>query len=485
MEKNYEVIIIGCGFAGMGMAINFLQKGITDFLILEREPELGGTWWRNSYPGAAVDVQSHLYSFSFEPYDWTRLYAHQPELLSYTNHVLDKYKIREKALTNTNVEKLVYDENSGEWSVYCNGDRIFKAKNIVNASGGLSQPAYPNIKGREKFEGKNMHTGLWEHDYDYTNKNIAVIGTGASAVQIVPELAKKAKKLTVLQRTAHWVLHRPDRILSNTERNLLKNNQWIERLFRNFTYWKLEFRIIAFQLFPKLMELFQLKALSHLKKQVKDKDLRKKLTPNYIIGCKRILISNDYYPALQKENVELVTDDIESINEKGILLKDGKQINADLLVYATGFHAAENNVPYPVYGKNNITLQEKWKDGAYAYIGTVVDGFPNFYIIMGPNTAIGHTSAIFMMECQMQYITKAILKKKEKNWKAIEVKNEVIKSYNNKIQKQLQGTVWNKGGCDSWYKTADGKITTLYPTFSFIFKKQTSEFKEHEHLIIS
>jgi cation diffusion facilitator CzcD-associated flavoprotein CzcO len=479
---DFEVVIIGSGFAGIGMAINLLKNNIKDFIILEREPVLGGTWWRNSYPGAAVDVPSHLYSFSFESFDWTRLYANQPELLTYTNHVLDKYKLREKALSNSKVEKLEYDEKNAIWNIQIVGGKHLKANNIINASGGLSQPAFPNLKGIETFKGKTMHTGLWDHDYDYSDKKIAIIGTGASAVQVVPELAEKAKKLYVLQRSAHWILHRPDRHLKSFERKLLKN-KLIEKVFRNFTYWKFEMRILAFQVYPNLMKLFQKKAFSHLKSQVKDKELVKKLTPNYIIGCKRILISNNYYPTLQKSNVELITDDISSINENGIELKNGNQLDVDFIVFATGFHAAENTIPYPVLGKNGVGITEKWKNGAYAYIGTVVEDFPNFYIIMGPNTAIGHTSAIFMMECQMEYITKAISNKIQNAWKSIEIKKDVVEEYNKKIQKQLEGTIWNKGGCKSWYQTKDGKITTLYPTFSFIFKKQTSEFKKEEHLI--
>jgi len=484
MENQYSIVIIGSGFGGIGIGNKLLNLGIEDFIILERDSAPGGTWWRNTYPGAAVDVQSHLYSFKDEPFNWSRLFAMQPEILDYTNFLLDKYDVRSKVQCNKNVVDVKYIEDRALWSVTCDDKKIYSAPIVINASGSLSQPLIPAIPGLEEFKGKTFHTSRWDHKYDYTNKKVGIIGTGASAVQVVSAIAPKVNKLFVFQRTPHWVLPRPDRSLKMWERAFIHSSSFTRLMFREWMYWKLEARMLAFKGNRALIKIFQARALKYLKKQVPDKELRKKLTPDFMLGCKRVLLTNDYYPALQRDNVFLETDGIVEINENGILTKKGEQINLDLIVFATGFNASENNIPYPVCGRNGMTLEKSWRQGAHAYVGTTVPFFPNYFILVGPNTGIGHTSALHIMESQMNYIMQALNSMRKNHWKSIEIKEEVEKDYNKKIHEKLSKTVWQIGGCKSWYQTRDGKNTTLYPSFSFVFRKDSAKFNSDDHLIV-
>jgi len=484
MVKEYEIIVIGSGFGGIGLGMNLKKAGIENYVILERESEMGGTWWRNNYPGAAVDVQSHLYSFKSEPYSWSRLFALQPEILDYTNYLIDKHDLRKKTHCNKNVVKAEFDEENYEWSVFIEDGSIYKAPVLINSSGSLSQPSIPPIKGKEDFKGRSFHTSRWDHSFDYANKKVAVIGTGASSVQVVPVIASKVKELHVFQRTAHWVLPRPDRVLSELEQKFIHILPIITNFYRELMYWKLESRMLAFKGNKMLIKLFQKKAEYFLKNNVSDLELRKRLTPNFMLGCKRVLLTNDYFSTLLRDNVNLVTDGIDHINKTGLFTKTGKQIDVDLIIYATGFYASENNIPYPVIGRNKMSIQESWQNGAHAYLGTVVPYFPNFFILIGPNTGIGHTSALHIMESQIEYSLKAINAMRKNNWKTIEIKKDVEFAYNEKIQKQLSKTVWQTGGCKSWYQNKSGRNTTLYPNYSFVLRKAVSEFIKNDHLVV-
>ncbi len=480
-----DVIIIGSGFGGITSAILLKKRNIQNFILLERDEEMGGTWWRNSYPGAAVDVQSQLYSISFEPYNWTRLFAEQAELLEYTNHVIDKYQLREKCTLNTPVTKLQYNETKGTWTVYTATEKTYEARFIINASGGLSQAKIPNFEGKDTFEGKRFHTNRWDHSYDYTNKKVAIIGTGASAVQTIPTIAPKVKQLHVFQRTPHWVLPRPDRKLTSFERKIVEYIPSTAWLFREFTFWRLEWRVLAFRYNPKLLNIFALKAKRNISKGIKDSELQKKVTPNYIMGCKRILISNTYYPSLERANVCLHTaeDGVKSINKNGIQTQRGEQIDLDLIIYATGFHASENQIHYPVIGKGGMPLSEKWKDGASAYLGTTIPYFPNFFMLAGPNTGTGHISALHFIESQLIYVMRMIDDAHKNGWKSFEIKTDVEQAYNEKVQQELSGTVWQTGGCKSWYQMENGKNTTLYPGFATSFRNRIKKITLDDHLI--
>ncbi len=315
MANTYEIVIIGSGFGGIGLGLNLKKAGIKNFVILEREQVMGGTWWRNNYPGAAVDVQSHLYSFKSEPYNWSRLFALQPEILDYTNYLIDKYDLKAKTHCGKNVVKAEFDEDAGIWSVFIDDGSVYKAPVLINSSGSLSQPSIPPIKGKEDFKGRSFHTSRWDHNFDYTNKKVAVIGTGASGVQVIPALVPEVESMNVFQRTPHWVMPRPDRILGERERKFIHAMPLITDIYREMMYWQLEARMLAFKGNRTIIKIFQNKAKKFLKRNIPDPELRNKLTPDFMLGCKRVLLSNDYYPALLRDNVNLVTDGIELINE--------------------------------------------------------------------------------------------------------------------------------------------------------------------------
>ncbi|NNC95265.1 MAG: NAD(P)/FAD-dependent oxidoreductase [Chitinophagales bacterium] len=485
-KSEYEIIIIGGGFSGIAAAVNLQKKDIHDFLIIERDEEIGGTWWRNSYPGAAVDVQSQLYSFSFEPYDWTRLFAFQPEILDYTRHVIDKYSIEKYTITNSSVDGLEYLDDEHKWKVKLEDGREYKSKIIINASGVLSQPSIPAFEGLENFTGKIMHTSRWDHSYDHKGKKVAVIGSGASAVQTCPAIADDVEQLYIFQRNAHWILPRPDRVLNSIERKINRGSSFIYSLYRSFVYWFLEVRVLAFSKIPSAMKIGpQRMAMRFIKKEIEDEELRALLIPDYTIGCKRILLSSDYYKTLVKDNVTLIAGDngIKKFHENSIETTDGEIIEIDCVVLATGFKASENNIVYEVKGRDGVTLNETWENGAHAYLGTTVPSFPNFFLLAGPNTGTGHTSAIFMIEAQLEYIMKAISKLNSNGCKSIEVKQQTEERFNKWLKKELKNTVWQSGGCRSWYQNSKGDNTVIWPDYTFRFLSKCKNFKESDHLI--
>jgi len=481
--QQHTAIIIGSGFGGQAAAINLRRIGIEDFLILERRSWMGGTWSQNSYPGAAVDVQSPLYSLSFEPYKWSQMFAEQHELVEYTNHVLAKHGLREKTKLNANVTQVQWDEASQSWQVQLEGGEVLSAKFLINASGPLSTPVMPNFKGRDTFQGKTFHTNNWQHDYDHRGKRVAIIGSGASAAQVIPAIAPEVKTLHVFQRTPHWVLPRPDHVFSKFERALL-GNKLIYKALRTAIYWGLESRVIGFKYSQKMLNVVaQQAALKHIAKQISDPVIRKAVTPDYTIGCKRIILSSTLYPALCRTNVQLhpKDDGIAEINERGILTAKGQQIDLDLIVYSTGYDATDGVISYPVLGKGGRSVQDVWAEFPRAYLGTSLPGFPNFFIVTGPNTGIGHTSAIFVIEAQMEYIRRAIAAVQAKRGRTIEVKPQAEDAYTTMIHKEMKQTVWQSGGCTSWYKSKSGHVIAMFPGFSFTFRQMAKAFKPGDH----
>lgn len=483
--QQFTAIIIGSGFGGQAAAINLRRIGIEDFLILERRAWMGGTWSQNSYPGAAVDVQSPLYSLSFEPYRWSQMFAEQDELVEYTNHVLAKHGLREKTRLNANVTKVQWDEATQTWQVQLESGETLAAKFLVNASGPLSTPVIPNFKGRDTFEGQTFHTNNWQHSYDHKGKRVAIIGSGASAAQVIPAIAPEVKELHVFQRTPHWVLPRPDHVFSKFERALL-GNKLIYKALRTAIYWALESRVIGFKYSKKMLNVVaQQAALKHIARQISDPAIRKAVTPDYTIGCKRIILSSTLYPALCRPNVQLhpKDDGIAEINPRGILTAKGQQIDLDLIVYSTGYDATDGVISYPVVGKGGRSVQDVWAEFPRAYLGTAMPGFPNFFIVTGPNTGIGHTSAIFVIEAQMEYIRRAIQAVQKQGAKAIEVKPQAEADYTTMIHREMKQTVWQSGGCTSWYKSKSGHVIAMFPGFSFTFRQMAKAFKPHDHLI--
>ncbi|MCB9032771.1 MAG: NAD(P)/FAD-dependent oxidoreductase [Chitinophagales bacterium] len=480
---NTDILIIGTGFGGICMGIKLKEANNNNFIMLERDPELGGTWYANTYPGAECDVHSHLYQYSFEPNpNWKKMFGTQEEILEYTNHCVDKYNLRPNVHLSAEVNHAQYNEEDGTWTLKTKQGKTYHANKVIIAGGGLSRIAFPDIKGINSFKGEKFHSAQWNHDYDYSNKRVAIIGSGASAIQIVPAIAKKVKSLSVFQRTPSWVIPKPDREISTVEKTLFKYLPITQQLYRNALFVRNELFATGFVIDQRVMKLVQPQVEKYIKKVVKDKSLQEKVTPNYTLGCKRILLSNDYYPALNRDNVEVVTEGIDAITSKGIKTKDGKQHEFDLIVFATGFKASEDVAPFPIIGKNGNNLKEIWDEkGAEAYLGVSIAGFPNAFMVIGPNTGLGHSSMILMIEHSVHYIIEALKTYNNKKVKSIDVKQKVQDDYNAAIQKRLNKAVWSQGGCASWYKTKDGKNTTLWPGFTFEFRARTLFFDSSKY----
>lgn len=481
--KYYKVIIVGSGFGGQSAAVNLQKNGIDDFIILERRSFMGGTWCQNTYPGAAVDVQSLLYSLSFESYQWSRMFATQKELADYTHHVIEKYQLREKTKLNATVQSANWVAYEKRWQVKLENGEVYAAQFIINATGPLSTPKIPEFEGLNTFEGNYFHTNQWDHKFDYQNKKIAIIGSGASAIQVIPAIADTVKQLHIFQRTPHWVLPKPDFKFPSFIQNLLRFKP-IYKAARYLTYWLLESRVIAFKYSEFARKLFaENKAKRFIKKSFSDPAFRKKVTPDFSIGCKRILLSNNLYPTYQKDNVSLHTKEqgIKKITRNGIETIDGQSLDLDLIIFATGFDAATSIVSYEVSGKNSKHLREFWEAYPRAYLGTVVPDFPNFFIITGPNTGIGHTSALFIIESQMNYILTAIQQVDRENHKSIEVKKDAEIEYTKLIHTEMEQTVWKSGGCKSWYQSKSGHVIAKFPGFSFNYYRLAKNFKKNHH----
>ncbi|MBS1614012.1 MAG: NAD(P)/FAD-dependent oxidoreductase [Bacteroidetes bacterium] len=482
MSKQYDYVIIGAGFAGMCMAIKLKQAGFHNFVILERNKQLGGTWYDNHYPGAACDVQSHLYSFSFEPNaNWSRMFGPQQEILQYMEHCATKYELRQHFQFNTTVTSATFNDTTNTWTVTDAQGNNYTAKAVIGCSGGLSQPAMPDIKGMDTFEGKTFHSAQWDNSYDLKGKRIAIIGTGASAIQIVPAIAEEVKDLLLFQRTPPWIMPKPDRKMRSWEMKLFKALPFTQSLFRGYLYWVHEAMAAGFVTNPAILRLAQGISKRHLKKAVKDEALRAKLTPTYTMGCKRILLSNNYYPALTRSNVQVLNNGIAEINTIGVKTIDGTQHDVDAIIYATGFHAADGVMAFDIKGKNGLDIHQAWQQGAEAYLGTTVAGFPNLFLIVGPNTGLGHSSMILMIEAQVQYIMEGIKAMRTNKWKTVEVKPEVQQQYNETIHRELAKTVWQSGGCVSWYQNKNGKNVTLYPGYTFTFMRRTKRFEADKY----
>lgn len=481
---TYHVLIIGSGFGGQCAAVNLLKAGIDDFRLLERRDFFGGTWCQNTYPGAAVDVPSPLYSLSFASYRWSQMFAEQAELHRYTEHVIDRFGLRERVELQANVERVEWDDEQKRWAVHTGAKGTFHAQFLINATGPLSQPVIPQIPGQERFQGKTFHTNNWDHDYDYRGKRVAIVGSGASAAQVIPAIAPDVAQLHVFQRTPHWVLPRADRLFGPLQRWLLGVKP-AYKLLRWLIYWQFETRVIAFKYSRPAIRMVQRQALRLLERQVRDSALRKKLTPDFTIGCKRVLLSNTYYPALTRPNVTLHTREqgITSLDERGINTQDGQHIEVDLIIWSTGYDATDGVISYPVSGKNAVQLRDVWAQYPRAYLGTSLPDFPNLFIVTGPNTGIGHTSALFIIESQMNYILDCIRTVQAKGLRSIEVRPEAERTYTEMIHREMERTVWKSGGCHSWYQSKSGHVIAMFPGFSFSYHRLTRALKPADHIL--
>jgi cation diffusion facilitator CzcD-associated flavoprotein CzcO len=479
--NTFEVIIIGAGFAGLGAAIKLKEMGIDDFVLIEKSNDVGGTWQQNTYPGCACDVPSALYSFSFalNP-DWSRAFAPQQEIQDYLCRCTDAAGLRPKVRLNTEVRRAAWDGATSRWRVTLGDDQVLEARFLISAIGGLSRPAVPNLPGLENFQGKTFHSQRWDHGYSLEGKKVAVIGTGASAVQIVPAVAPIVSKLEVFQRSPTWIIPRGDKAISPARRALFRTMPPLMRLWRWLIYFLLEARAIGF-LNPRFMGLGERIARRHLDAQVKDPALKEALSPKYRMGCKRAILSDEFYPALQRPNVELVTSGIARIDAHSIHTVDGKQHEVDCIVLATGFQATDPLGPVEVVGRNGVRLKELWADGIAAYKGTTVSGFPNLFFLVGPNTGIGHTSLVFMIEAQLGYVMDAIKSMRKLGVARAEVKPEVQARFNADIARRSEGTVWRSGGCTSWYLDSKGRNAAIWPGFTVGFWLATRRFDVREY----
>jgi cation diffusion facilitator CzcD-associated flavoprotein CzcO len=484
MKPDFPIAIIGAGFAGIGTAIQLKKAGIQSFTMFERAGEIGGTWRDNTYPGAACDVPSHAYSLSFEPNpSWSRAFAESGEIQEYLLGLVEKWKLRPHLRTNTEITEARFDETAGTWILTSDDGDTFTARAVVSGVGGLVDPAWPDIKGLQSFRGELFHTARWNHDFDLTGKNVAVIGTGASAVQVVPALAPQVARLSVFQRTPAWVVPKPDVRYSERARRFYARFPLALQASRLANFWMSElFGPVIFLNSDRLSAIGQKASLRHLRSQVSDPELRAKLTPSFQFGCKRMLISSDYWSSFERENVDLVTEPIEEIRSEGIETQDGVLHEANAIVLATGFALGLATAPFPVIGRGGRTLDEAWSRGAVAYKGMTVSGFPNWFVLMGPNTGPGHTSVLVYTEAQIHYALQAIRKLKDEGIRYVDVRQDVQDRYNAGLQKRMKHMSWSSG-CNSWYLSADGSNHSLYPGYASEYVIRARRFKPSEYEI--
>jgi cation diffusion facilitator CzcD-associated flavoprotein CzcO len=469
-ESSPRIVIVGSGFAGLGMGIQLKRNGFDDFVILEKSQALGGTWHDNTYPGCACDVPSHMYSFSFELNPgWTRMFAPQPEIRAYLERTADKYGVRDHIRFGAAVESMEYDEDAAVWHVTLADGAVLTARAVVSGVGALHIPSYPDLPGIERFEGTAFHSAEWDHSYDFTGKRVAVIGTGASAIQFVPKLADAAARLVVFQRTPPWIQPKPDVAIPKAVRRTFEKVPGTARTFRDLIYWGLEARAVGFTIDPRLSGPQHTLARRHIARHIKDPELRAKVTPDYTIGCKRVLLSNDYYPALTRPHVEVETAGIAEVREHSIVTADGREHEVDAIVYGTGFKVVDAMADWRVVGRGGVKIQEAWADGIEAHHGTTLPGFPNFFMMLGPNTGLGHNSVVFMIEIQIQHVLSLLRQMRRRNARTVEPRPEAVRAFNDRLQRRLRRAVWNEGGCDSWYLDDQGVNRTLWPGHTFEF----------------
>jgi cation diffusion facilitator CzcD-associated flavoprotein CzcO len=468
-----RIVIIGAGFGGIGLGIKLKASGLNDFVILEKSDQVGGVWRQNRYPGAACDVPSHLYSFSFEPYaDWPHTYASQADILHYLIHCAQKYRLMPHIHFGAEVTDARWDEMSCRWVVRTSDGFVFETQSLVTATGQLSWPFWPQIRGLGNFSGTAFHSAEWRQDYDFSGKRVAVIGTGASAVQFIPAIAARVDKLYVFQRSAPYVFPKPGRAYSRWQKLLFRHVGATLKLSRLIIYLQHEFRAFAFVSYPKAMRAKRSAFRRYLQREIKNSDLRRRMIPNYYMGCKRILLSNDFYAAMDRPNVELVTDAIREIRQDAIISTDAAERKIDCIVLGTGFAATDFLVPMKITGSGGQDLQECWKSGAEAHLGITIAGFPNFFMLYGPNTNLGHNSIVYMIESQIRYVVACLKRLCRGEIRTLEVKKEIQGRFNSKVQQRLRRTVWAKG-CTTWYRNAAGKNTTNWPGYTFEFRRKT------------
>ncbi len=480
--RDVGVAIIGSGFAGLAMAIALKNRGERDFVVLERADEVGGTWRDNTYPGAACDVQSNLYSFSFAPNpDWPRSYSEQPEIQAYLESTTDRFGVREHCVFGADVTSARWDDAARRWHVRTTAGE-FRARVLVSAAGALADPTYPDIPGLDTFAGTVMHSARWDHSHDLAGERVAVVGTGASAIQVVPAIQPVVDSVAVYQRTPAWVVPRTDHPVTPLMRRLYRFVPGLQKAVRAGLYLLREFLVIGLAKRRRFLKPVGRLARAHLHRQVRDPKLRTALTPDYTIGCKRILISNDYFPAVAAPNAELVTAGIAEVRPRSIVTTDGVERPTDTIVLATGFHVTDLPIAEKICGRDGRSLAEVWADGMVTNRSAAVAGFPNMFLLVGPNVGVGHTSMVYMIESQVAYVDSALRAMADEGLEVLETTPQAQEAYRDLIAEKSKDTVWLAGGCASWYLDKHGHNTTLWPDFTFRFRKLTKTLDRENYV---
>ncbi|MCT9091975.1 NAD(P)/FAD-dependent oxidoreductase [Streptomyces sp. ASQP_92] len=485
-HEHVRVAVIGSGFGGLGAAVRLRREGITDFVVLERAGSVGGTWRDNSYPGCACDVPSHLYSFSFAPNpDWPRTFSGQEHIRAYLDHVADTFRLRPHIRLDHEVTMMRWDAERLWWEIDVANGTTLTADVVVSATGPLSDPKMPEIPGLDGFPGKVFHSARWDHDYDLRGKRVAVVGTGASAIQIVPAIQPEVGRLTLFQRTPPWVMPRMDRAISGAERWLHRQVPFTGAARRGLLWGIRELQVSAFTKRPNELGLVESVAKANMARAIKDPALRAKLTPDYRIGCKRILLSSSYYPALAKDNVDVVASGLTEVRGSTVVAADGTESEVDAIIFGTGFHVTDMPIADRVVGAEGHTLAESWKDGMQSLRGATAAGFPNWMTIIGPNTGLGNSSMILMIESQLTYLADYLRQLNVLGGRvALTPRPSAVGAWNRRVQERMKRTVWNTGGCTSWYLDANGRNTTVWPGTTGEFRRATREVDLGEYEVV-
>ncbi|MFK0285369.1 flavin-containing monooxygenase [Streptomyces sp. NPDC090499] len=474
---DFEVVIIGTGFAGLGMGAQLKRHGRESFVLLERADDVAGTWRDNTYPGAACDVPSHVYSFSFRPNpEWSRFFSPGPEILQYLRDTAREEGLMPHIRFGTDVEDARWDAAARRWTV-TTSKGVYTGRFLVTATGHLSDEALPQVNGLDGFTGEVFHSARWNHDVSLQGKRVGVVGSGATAVQVVPELARTASELVVFQRSAQYIVPRPDRAYTESEKRLFRRDPESMADHRSEIFWFLESRYAARRAVPGFLDKARSEALEHLERQVEDPELRAKLTPDYELGCKRVLISDTYYPALTRDDVTLEASALDHIDGSRVVSADGSTYDLDVLVFCTGFETAEPPYARLVHDSDGRSLSDHWAHGMEAFASTTVSGFPNLFIINGPNTGLGHNSIVYIIEAQVDYILGALDWSRAGGDRDLEVSAEAQERYGDELQQRSGGTVWLGNGCKSWYiDPRSGRLTLIWPDFAHEFRYRNGTF---------
>jgi cation diffusion facilitator CzcD-associated flavoprotein CzcO len=484
-HEHVRVAVIGSGFGGLGAAVRLRREGVTDFVVLERADSVGGTWRDNSYPGCACDVPSHLYSFSFAPNpDWPRTFSGQGHIRAYLEHVTDVFRLRPHIRLNSEVKMMTWDAERLRWVIETSSGTL-SADLVVSATGPLSDPKIPDVPGLESFPGEVFHSARWDHDYDLRGQRVAMVGTGASAIQIVPTIQPEVERLTLFQRTPPWVMPRVDRAISGAERALHRALPFTTQARRGLLWGIRELQVQAFTKRPNELGLVEQLARRNMARSIKDPDLRARLTPDYRIGCKRILLSSTYYPALAQPNVDVVASGLSEVRGSTVVAADGSTAEVDAIVFGTGFHVTDMPIAERVVGADGRTLAEAWQGGMQALRGASAAGFPNWMTIIGPNTGLGNSSMILMIESQLNYMADFVRQLDVLGGRvALDARRSAVDSWNRRVQERMKRTVWNTGGCTSWYLDASGRNTTIWPGTTTEFRRATRRVDLAEYEVV-